>query len=159
MDSGWLTTLTTSRLGANRPRFYPVSRKLCTFLQRAKLPDRTQQQEALFHIGRLICGEQLHATRKRCDRAKPTTRLSLRVSLYAQTLTSEIWTELASTRSRTDQRRLRNDRWRNTTGYRSIRAWTKAMVCYKCYVSLRRAKKTARMDERYEHEQWKIKYS
>ena len=166
MDSGWLTTLTTSRLGANRPRFYPVSRKLCTFLQRAKLPDRTQQQEALFHIGRLICGEQLHATRKRCDRAKPTTRLSLRVSLYAQTLTSESWTELASTHidvynvCKLTSKRLRTDfytfaNWPETfakrlvgetTDYQSTRASTKPMVSYKCYVSLQQAKKTALMD-------------
>ena len=68
----------------------------------------------------------VHATRKRCDRAKSTTRLGLRVSLYGQMLTSEIRTELASThmnvdnvceltsqRLRTDQRRLQNHRWRN----------------------------------------------
>ena len=59
MHSGCLATLTTSRLGTNRPRFYPVSRKLRPSLQGAKLPDRTQQQEDLFHIGRLICGLQL----------------------------------------------------------------------------------------------------
>ena len=75
----------------------------------------------------------VHAIRKRCDRAKSTTRLGLRVSLYGQMLTSEIRTELASTHMnvdnvceltstrlrtdqrylRTDRRRLRNDRWRN----------------------------------------------
>ena len=75
----------------------------------------------------------VHAIRKRCDRAKSTTRLGLRVSLYGQMLTSEIRTELASThmnvdnvceltstrlptdqrRLQTDQRRLRNDRGRN----------------------------------------------
>ena len=35
--------------------FYPVSWWLWTFLQRAKLPDKTQPKEDLFHTGRLIC--------------------------------------------------------------------------------------------------------
>ena len=61
----------------------------------------------------------VHATRKRCDRAKSTTRLGLRVSLYAQMLTSEMRTELASTHMNVDtvyeltSKRLRTDRWQN----------------------------------------------
>ena len=57
----------------------------------------------------------VHATRKRCDRAKSTTRLGLRVSLYAQMLTSEMRTELASTHMNVDNvseltsKRLRTD--------------------------------------------------
>ena len=70
------------------------------------------------------------------DSTHSTTRLydlSLRVSLYAQKLTYadfvnrllHVW-ELISTRLRTDQKRLRNDRWRNdphSFQARAMQAW------------------------------------
>ena len=88
--------------------FYPVSWWLWTFLQRAKLPDKTQPKEDLFHTGRLICGLQ-------------KLYMQHRVSLYAQTLTSQIYKvcELTSTHvnvykvCKLTSTRLRNDRWRN----------------------------------------------